>query len=63
MFLLCKFRSMFVLVQIPCGVGGEWALCSAVVFYAQVSAYFSFSDDSVPVLLSFLLVSPFCFAC
>ncbi len=36
---------MFVLVQIPCGVGGGWALCEAVVFYSQVSAHFSFSDD------------------
>ena len=54
---------MFVLVQIPCGVGGEWALCSAVVFYAQVSAHFSFSDDAVPVLSSLLLALPFCFAC
>ncbi len=38
---------MFVLVQIPCGVGGGWALCEAVVFYFQVSAHFSFSDDAV----------------
>ena len=40
-----------------------WYLCECVVFYPQMSAHFSFSDDGVPVSLSLFLFLSFVCLC